>query len=152
MLFRIAARTFVATAAVAGSLAAQAAPAKPAAGQHEGENHAITWKALDSYHTVMAASWHPAKDRSDLAPFRARAAELVAAARALTAEPVPAACGGQARTADVTALLRASEEAARSAGAAGTADEQVKAALKAAHDRFHTLEEACMAPAGGMKH
>ena len=148
------ARTFAVVAvsiAASGTLSAQTTPAKPAAESHD-DGHAIPWRALDTYHTVMAASWHPAKDRNDLAPFRARAAELVTAARALTAEPVPAVCGGPARASDVQAVLRASEEAARVAGTAGVPDQQVKAALKAAHDRFHTVEEACSASHGGGKH
>jgi hypothetical protein len=123
--------------------AAQGQPAKPM--EQGDEGHAIPWKALDAYHTVMAASWHPAKDKNDLAPFRAKAGALVSAARAVGAEPVPAVCGGASRNADVQALVRVSEEAARLAGVAGTPDAQVKDALKAAHDRFHTLEEACMA-------
>ncbi|MCU0619782.1 MAG: hypothetical protein MUF40_07840 [Gemmatimonadaceae bacterium] len=98
----------VVSVAAAGTLAAQAQPARPAAahGEKHGEkheegeaHHAIPWKKLDAFHTVMAASWHPAKDRNDLAPFRARASELVAAAKALTSEPIPASCGGAARTA-----------------------------------------------------
>jgi len=150
------------SAAAASAAVAQAQPAKPAAERpapaagaahetHEDAGHAIPWKALDTYHTVMAASWHPAKDRNDLAPFRARAAELVTAAKALTAEPVPAACGGPARAANVEAVVRASEEAARMAGARDVTDEQLKAALRRAHDRFHTVEEGCAAP-GAAKH
>lgn len=127
--------------------AAQQAPAKPAMA-HADEGHAIPWKALDAYHTVMAASWHPAKDKNDLAPFRAKASALVSAARAVAAEPVPAVCGGPAKTADVQALVRVSEDAARLAGVSGTSDADLKAALKLAHDRFHTLEEACMAGHG----
>ncbi|MCC7053182.1 MAG: hypothetical protein IT355_07920 [Gemmatimonadaceae bacterium] len=148
----------VASATFAGALSAQSQSPRPAtprpaaaAEAHEGEEHGIAWKALDTYHTVMAASWHPAKDRNDLAPFRARAAELVAAARALTTEPTPATCGGTARTADLEALLRASEEAARAAGTRSVPDEQVKAALKLTHDRFHTVEEACSPRAGAAK-
>ena len=145
----------VATAAVAQAQPATPATARPAAGTahetHEDEGHAIPWKALDTYHTVMAASWHPAKDRNDLAPFRARAAELVTAAKALTAEPVPAACGGPARAGNVAAVVRASEEAARMVGARGVTDEQLKAALRRAHDTFHTVEEGCAAP-GAAKH
>ena len=149
----------VVSVAAAGTLAAQAQPAKPAAahgaghGEKHGEkheegaaHHAIPWKKLDAYHTVMAASWHPAKDRNDLAPFRARATELVAAARALTTEPVPAACGGPARAPQVAALLAASEEAAKLAATPSVADEPLKAALRRAHDRFHAVEEGCEAP------
>lgn len=142
------------SAATAGTLAAQGhaghhAPAAAKKGDsthaHGGAegHHALPWKALDAYHTVMAASWHPAKDRNDLAPFRAKATELVTAARALTAEPVPAACGGPARTAQVEALVRASEEAAKLAARRDVADAPLKAALKTAHDRFHAVEEGC---------
>lgn len=110
-------------------------------------HHALPWKALDAYHTVMAASWHPAKDRDDLAPFRAKATELAAAARALTTEPVPAACGGPSKAPQVEALVRASEEAAKLATDRTVADAPLKAALRQAHDRFHAVEEGC-----GAKH
>ncbi len=154
----------IVSAAAAGTVSAQAQPAKPAAapahgghGGHGGHgaqgeghgagesHHALPWKRLDGYHTVMAASWHPAKDRNDLAPFRARATDLLAAAKALAAEPVPAACGGPARAPQVQALLAATAEAAKLAATPGVADEPLKAALRTAHDRFHAVEEGCEA-------
>lgn len=136
------------------AMALSAQSPKPAGAQpapREAAEHAIPWRALDAYHTVMAASWHPAKERDDLAPFRAKATDLVAAAKALTAEPVPATCGGPARASGIAALLEASEAAARAAATPGLADAQVKAALKLAHDRFHAVEEACSTPPASPK-
>jgi hypothetical protein len=157
LLAPVAAALVLCTAA--GTLAAQGhaghhAPAAAAktgdstARHREGEaHHALPWKALDAYHTVMAASWHPAKDRNDLAPFRTKAGDFVAAAKALTMEPVPAACGGPAKAAQVEALVRTSEEAAKMAARRDVTDDALKAALRAAHDRFHAVEEGC-----GAKH
>lgn len=142
-------------AASAGTLAAQghAGHSTPAAAAKKGDStarhaegeahHAIPWKALDAYHTLMAASWHPARDRNDLAPFRAKATEFAAAARTLTSEPVPAACGGPAKASRVAALVQASEAAAKMAGDRGVADASLKAALREAHERFHAVEEGC---------
>ena len=141
LVLALVAGTPLATLAAQGQPAPQATPAM----SHDDAGHAIPWKALDAYHTVMAASWHPAKKSDDLAPFRSRASALVAAARALAAEPVPAACGGSKHADDVQALVRVSEEAAKAAGTQGLPDATVKAALKLAHDRFHVLEEACSA-------
>ena len=34
------------------------------------------WKELDAYHLLIMATWHPAKDKNDLAPIRAKAISI----------------------------------------------------------------------------
>ena len=46
------------------------------------------WKEMDAYHMLMMATWHPARDKGDLAPFRAKAKEMVRFAAAKGAEIV----------------------------------------------------------------
>lgn len=133
---------------------AQAA-AKPAGGHHgesHGESHgAIAWKELDQYHTLMAASWHPAKDKNDLAPARAKAGELAAAGKALAAAAKPKGCESAEYATKVTALATASTAYAAKAVPA-TSDAELKAELKALHDRFHGVEEGCQPGEAKKKH
>ncbi|MCU0636229.1 MAG: hypothetical protein MUE41_15285, partial [Gemmatimonadaceae bacterium] len=134
------------------------APKPATAHQHEmkkGEEHgAITWKELDSYHTLMAAAWHPAKDKSDLAPARATLPKMVPAAQALVTATRPKGCGEAAGYGEkVQALATETEKVNGMAAKASDAD--LKAAMKALHDTFHGVEEGCAAPKGkqeGMKH
>jgi hypothetical protein len=106
-----------------------------------------SWKELDAYHALMMATWHPAKDSSNLAPFRARAAEMVAAAKTVAASKAPASCGGKAEIVAAQKALPAETEKAATLAAGKTSDADLKAALKGLHDKFEVLEMGC----GGME-
>jgi hypothetical protein len=123
---------------------ARAQAAKPMEHTH-GDKHAPSaWKELDRYHTLMAAAWHPARDKSDLAPARTTAAEMATAAKALTTT-TPKACAAHSGYADkVTALATETDKVAAMV-AKQAADAELKAALKALHDTFHGVEEGCSA-------
>jgi hypothetical protein len=47
------------------------------------------WKEMDEFHMVMAETFHPYKDSADLAPAKAKAGELVAAADKWSNAPLP---------------------------------------------------------------
>ena len=47
------------------------------------------WKAMDDFHMIMAESFHPFKDSANLAPAKAKAAELAASAEQWLATPLP---------------------------------------------------------------
>ena len=49
----------------------------------------IEWKEMDEFHMVMAETFHPYKDSADLAPVKAKADELVAAADKWSNAPLP---------------------------------------------------------------
>lgn len=108
---------------------------------------AEAWKELDAYHMLMMATWHPAKDKNDLAPARAKMGEMVAAAKAVASSKAPASCqkpellkaqaGLAGETEKVAAMVKKADDAA------------LKAALKTLHDKFEVLEEGCNT---GMKH
>src|SRR5687767_3552839 len=54
------------------------------------------WKEMNAFHRVMGATWHPASQKGDLAPLKAKAKELSSAADAWAASPppaMPASCG-----------------------------------------------------------
>lgn len=106
------------------------------------------WKELDGYHQLMMATWHPAKDKNDLAPIRAKAAEMVASAKLVAASTSPMACQKPELLKAQAALPMETEKVAAMV-AAKAADTDLKAGLKGLHDRFDVLEGCAGA---GMKH
>ena len=110
---------------------------------------AESWKELDAYHALMMATWHPAKDKNDLAPFRSKAAEMVASAKVVAASKAPASCGAKAEIVAAQKALPAETEKAAKLAVPATSDADLKAALKALHDKFDVLEMGC---SGGMEH
>ena len=118
---------------------------------HEGDNHAASgWKALDAYHALMMATWHPAKDKGDMAPLKAQAVAMVTAAKAVAASTPPAGCATPA-LAKAAAALPGQTQAVADLVAKGTADPALKDALKGLHDHFEVLEQGCQPKAGGAK-
>ncbi len=155
-----------ATAAVLASLfatapvAAQAKPpaAKPPAemdhakmmdhSKMENGAKAEGWKELDAYHMLMMATWHPAKDKNDLAPIRAKATEMVASAKLVAASKGPMACQKPELLKAQAGLPVETEKVAAMVAAKAT-DADLKAGLKGLHDSFDLLEGCAGA---GMKH
>ena len=144
------------------TVAALALSAGSARAQHAGHHgaaadtgkaaaHAASgWKEMDAFHQLMMATWHPAQGKGDLAPARAQAGAMADAARTWAAAAVPTACDTPATRTALTALATDSRALAELAAKPATADAELKAALKALHDRFEPLEHGC-APAGAKK-
>ena len=162
---RFAALLATGTALLAAPLSAQEKPpAKPPAAamdhskmdhakmDHAKMDHGATkaegWKELDAYHQLMMATWHPAKDKNDLAPIRANAAEMVASAKLVAASTSPMACQ-KPELLKAQAALPIETEKVAAMVAAKAADTDLKAGLKGLHDRFDVLEGCAGA---GMKH
>ena len=154
MRLRLALPAAVAALALsAGSAHAQHAGHHGAAadtGKAKTEHAASGWKEMDAFHQLMMATWHPAQGKGDLAPSRAQAGAMADAARTWAAAPVPKACDTPATRTALAALATDSRALAELAAKPGTADAELKAALKALHDRFEPLEHGC-APAGAKK-
>jgi hypothetical protein len=106
------------------------------------------WKELDAYHMLMMATWHPAKDKNDLAPIRAKATEMVASAKLVAASKAPMSCQ-KPELLKAQAALPGETEKVAAMVAAKAADAELKAGLKGLHDRFDVLE-ACAG--AGRKH
>ena len=124
-------------------------PAKPTSGKPE-ENHAASgWKELDAYHEFMMATWHPAKGKNDLAPLRAKAADMLASANALAKSTPPKACDSPEVRSAVSALPLIAKEVELGVRK-GMPDEQLKSTLEAGHRFFEKAEAGCAAP--GKKH
>ncbi len=114
--------------------------AKPAADeQHEGMSG---WKELDAYHMLMMATWHPAKATGDVAPMRAKAPEMVGAAKLLASSTPPQACATPKLKEAATNLVSQTQGVADLV-AKNAADAAIKDALKLLHDKFEVLEEGC---------
>lgn len=106
------------------------------------------WKELDAYHGLMMATWHPAKDKNDLAPTRGMIGNMVASAKAVAASTAPAACQ-KPELQKAQAGLTAETEKVQKLVDAKADDAALKSAMKALHDAFEVLEEGCNT---GMKH
>jgi hypothetical protein len=131
------------------------APATPAGASAMEMRHAMGsgWAELDAFHEVLAATWHPASERRDLAPARARAGELARRARAMAASRAPAStpagCRAPATTRLTRLVARDAQAFARVAAASSTSDARLTASLRGVHDRFHAVEARCEPPHEG---
>lgn len=103
------------------------------------------WKEMNAFHRVMAATWHPAAQKGDLAPIRALAKELLSAADAWAASTppaTPASCGAKEVVAAATKVA-AEAKALLALIDAGADDARVKNTLKGVHDTFEVAGKAC---------
>jgi hypothetical protein len=110
------------------------------------------WKEMDAFHTQLAATWHPASKSDDLKPLRERAGALADAARAWAAAAVPKACDTPETRTTVAALATDARALADLVAKPTTTDAQLKASLKALHDRFEPVEQGCAPGGAAMKH
>ena len=140
--------------AAAPALAQSAAPGHAHASGHAKPDssapaahgmHSSGWAELDAFHMVMMSTWHPAKEQNDLAPIRARAADMVAAAEAWEKSTPPEKCAN-AETKTTVAKVAADSRALAGLVERDGTDEEVKAALSTLHDTFEGVEHGC---AGG---
>ena len=100
------------------------------------------WKELDAFHTVLQDAWHPVAT-GNLAPARAKAAELLAAALVWRSSKGPAKCDNEAMRKgmpDFIADARSYADAAKRAAS----DDAITVTLKRAHDSFEAIAEPCM--------
>lgn len=114
-------------------------------GQH---GKAEAWKELDAYHMLMMATWHPAKDKSDMAPTRGMIGQMVASAKLVAASKAPSGCQKPELQKAQAGLVGETEKVQKLVDAKAD-DATLKAAMKALHDAFEVLEEGCNT---GMKH
>lgn len=108
------------------------------------------WKAMDDFHMIMAESFHPFKDSANLAPAKAKAAEMAASAEQWLAAPLPEKVNNESVKAKLEALkakTTAFVETSKS-----TDDKVVGDALTELHDMFHELQEAWYAGHGEHHH
>jgi len=104
--------------------------------EHEGD-----WAEMDAYHMIMAESFHPLKDSSNLAPAKANAERMAAEAEKWAAADLPEKVSGDEMKAMI-ASLKASSRAFADQVEAGVADEELGIALTKLHTEFHHIMEA----------
>jgi hypothetical protein len=97
------------------------------------------WKEMDDFHMIMAETFHPYKDSSNLEPVRTRASELFAAADEWASASLPE----KVDTQEVRSKLQQlKEEAATLAETVKSSDDNVIAQhLTKLHDTFHSIQE-----------
>jgi hypothetical protein len=98
------------------------------------------WAEMDAFHIVMAETFHPFKDSANLEPVKAQAQELIKAADAWLAAPLPEKVNNDEVKAKLQDLKTSSEALAQLVTAGTT--EQIGASLTSLHDKFHALQEA----------
>ncbi|MFN5168693.1 MAG: hypothetical protein ACK5DD_03655 [Cyclobacteriaceae bacterium] len=100
----------------------------------------MEWAEMDAYHMLMAEAFHPYKDSSNLAPAKAGAAQLAAAAVKWASAPLPEKVNNE----QMRAML---ERLKFNAGALAdkvqmqASDEEIGTALNTLHDDFHRIME-----------
>ena len=118
------------------------APLSAQSMEHGSDHHASSgWKELDAFHTLMAATWHPAKS-NDLKPIRSKADSLSLAAQAWSRAKVPTACDTAPLKAAIDDVVSGSAKVAQLVGS-NASDAEVRAALHDVHDRFEVVEKGC---------
>lgn len=146
MLQRLLFASFILVAPL--SLTAQD-PAKPKPEAEKkgmmGDHMMGPWKEMNAFHRVMGATWHPASQKGDLAPLKAKANELLSAADAWAASrppAMPASCGDSTV---ITAVKKVATEAKALLGMveSNADDDKLKSALKHVHDTFEVAEKGC---------
>lgn len=107
---------------------------------HPHEEAETDWKEMDAFHLVMAETFHPYKDSSNLEPAKSRAAELMDAADRWASAELPA----KVDNPEVKEKLQQlKSQVATLAGSVRTADEDMIAEqLTQVHDTFHEIQEA----------
>lgn len=127
--------------AIAFALLLAATPAS--AQMSHGDGHAMSgWKELDGYHMLMMATWHPIKDKGELAPLREMASKMVGSAETLAASTPPKACATpelkKAGETLVTETNRVAEMVVNKVN-----DSLLTLAMHGLHEQFEVLEKGC---------
>ena len=103
-----------------------------------------TWPELKAFHAVMSATFHPAEE-GNLAPVKARAQELFAAARKWKLAEVPAEFKKK-ETKEALKELEIKCGALQKAVEAKKSDIEIKGLITEAHTIFHKIVEECHNP------
>jgi len=108
--------------------------------QQEQAGDESDWKEMDEFHIIMAETFHPYKDSSNLEPVKSRAAELASAAGEWSSATLPEKVDNDEIRSKLEQLK---SETGKLAEDVRTADDNVIAAqLTKVHDTFHEIQEA----------
>lgn len=108
--------------------------------EHTAAHDQKTWKEMDVFHLVMAETFHPFKDSSNLDPVKIRAAELLAAADEWAAASLPEKVDNDEVRSKLEKLKSEATILAETVKVAD--DNEIAEHLTQLHDTFHELQEA----------
>jgi hypothetical protein len=119
--------------------------------EHEGdETNNTEWPEMDSFHMIMAETFHPYKDSSNLQPIKDHAEELKQEAIKWANSSLPEKVNNEIVKEN---LLDLKTKASTLAELTKTgSDEEIGASLKDLHDLFHKIQEAWYAGEGTHEH
>jgi hypothetical protein len=110
-----------------------------------------SWKEMNAFHQLLAATYHPAS-KDTLQPLRDRAAELAVAAKAWSGSTAPASCNSDEIKQKVATLATDAQGIAAQVQAKAT-DADLKTSIAALHALFESVEMTCGGhDMKGMKH
>jgi hypothetical protein len=108
---------------------------------HSQESGKASWKELDDFHKVMAATFHPAEE-GDLQPIRTRSGEMVDKAVAWKSSAAPDGYDKKAVNTTLKKLVSGAKEVDKMVKANAT-DKELVTKLSGLHDVFHEIMEKC---------
>ena len=119
-----------------------ASKTEQAHGEEDGHAHetAGVWKEMDDFHTIMAETFHPYKDSSNLEPAKRRASELMRAADKWASAELPSRVNNEEVKAKLEQLK--SEAATLAESVKSSDDNVIGDHLTRLHDTYHQIEEA----------
>ena len=101
----------------------------------------VSWKEMDTFHEVMAKTFHPAEE-GKLEPIRSRSQEMLDKAAAWEKSAAPDGYDKKAVKKSLKQLVKGSEEINKLVKEKAT-DNILKEKLSALHDVFHEIMEKC---------
>lgn len=97
------------------------------------------WKEMDDFHMVMAETFHPYKDSSNLEPAKSKAAELQASAEKWAGSTLPKKVDNDGMKGKLEELKN--ECASLTQMVTGGDDKAIGEQLTKVHDMFHAIQE-----------
>jgi uncharacterized FlaG/YvyC family protein len=100
----------------------------------------VEWKEMDEFHSVMADSFHPYMDSTNLAPAKLNAADLARVAEKWAAAELPERVNNEEVKKMISTLNVSSQEYLKTVQTNN--DEAIGESLIKLHDLFHEIQDA----------
>jgi len=107
--------------------------------EHPGDDDA-EWAEAESFHEIMALTYHPMRDEGKMEPVSENAEELLAKAKVWAAAEVPGNLDADVVSSSLATLVSQSEKLVELVGASA-GEEELKQQVNNIHDTFHKLHE-----------
>lgn len=108
--------------------------------KHEEAANNDAWPEMDEFHFIMAESFHPFKDSTNLEPAKANAAELAKVAEKWANAPLPEKVDTEEIKSDLAQLKNGTDAFIQVVQEGDSV--KIGESLTALHDQFHKLQEA----------